>query len=691
MRKLILISPEWLESKVTDLVWRIRADARKVLLVDFNTPLPDGTLLTSPINARVLDAIQIVLLEMRSGPDSSSDCSYYQTATAGTLINLACWMNLRGISDFKYLHPEDVREFVRSMSAGMENCLEVPRRFSEVLEQWERDHRPGDPCPKFTELLGRAMVPASKRGMLPISARMFLKKMQVHGLSPRSTLDSVDTRSDLKVMSYSRVVTVAWASSRLWHLRKALDGNGLSEDPFPEGHIVFSRGLSRPTGRTADVPVETAVRLIDAAVKTVIHFGPALLTAREELIRIRALHDKQSRAHKAQVAITLERLNQVALGCGARAPINQRGKKGRSGIYEVSFRLAINTFLPVAAMIVIGVFTARRRAEILGLEIPAISGSDEDGWWLRSMINKTLQSHDRTPAPKIVQLAVRLLERWGGEQRPNGSDPRLFLVPRKTDSKPPTIFTVEGAIDRFAAFTGVFDESAKRHKEHWHFSPHQFRKLFAVLYVWRYRHGDLGSLSFQLRHTNLDMTRRYASRPAELAHEIVRQQKEFTVGKLVEIAAGEPLRGTGGITLARHIERLRSRVEIEEVEDVEDLIRARVDSGSIVLRGTPLMLLCAARGSPPALRRAACQRQEKPTSLVDGLPDASAAAPELCENCMFAVADTAAIRKLENDVIKLGELLEGPLLTSTVSRQSAETRVASIKKFLGIRSGFAKS
>jgi len=92
------------------------------------------------------------------------------------------------------------------------------------------------------------------------------------------------------------------------------------------------------------------------------------------------------------------------------------------------------------------------------------------------------------------------------------------------------------------------------------FRPHQFRRFFAVLYIWRYDLADWGALSHHLRHFTQEYTRRYVSDP-ELGAIIFQADRQRTAELLTSVAIGNrQLSGLGGERLQRTVRRISARL-----------------------------------------------------------------------------------------------------------------------------------
>ncbi|MCG2592975.1 hypothetical protein LZ009_09300 [Ramlibacter sp. XY19] len=328
---------------------------------------------------------------------------------------------------------------------------------------------------------------------------------------------------------------------------------------------IKSLGLGR-VGRTPTVPVKVAITLIERSARWVMDYARPLLA----LMKWVEKHEGVDRRDLLKIV----RARPPKLeGPASPFPIIHRGRARpedaladlaeasvavRSGL---SLRTAL-VFLQTACVVIVAAFTARRASEIRCLKAGCIEKDKSGKYWLRVFIHKTLQDYTYIPVPDLVVKAVRVLERLSKSARAaSGTDFLLQVkVPgsgevRGVNSKGEPITSIRNDLRNFGFFVDVPPlEDGTR----WCFAPHQFRRFFAVMYVWAYDYGDIDALSFHLRHWNRKQTRRYCTekrvgRPVTVAN------RERAALILSRAALGE-LKFAGRPRLLKAAERLCARM-----------------------------------------------------------------------------------------------------------------------------------
>jgi hypothetical protein len=125
----------------------------------------------------------------------------------------------------------------------------------------------------------------------------------------------------------------------------------------------------------------------------------------------------------------------------------------------------------------------------------------------------------------------------------------------------------------------------------WTFRPHQFRRFFAVLYVWCYDLADWGALAHHLRHFDLEMTRRYVS-DADLGAILNQANRERTAEVLSRVALGSRrLSGPAGERLSASVQalhvRLGQRVQVVPERKLHQRVMRFVERSNLELRAMP--------------------------------------------------------------------------------------------------------
>ena len=166
--------------------------------------------------------------------------------------------------------------------------------------------------------------------------------------------------------------------------------------------------------------------------------------------------------------------------------LTNSSRDNRVSLYE-----AIRYCIPSAARIVIGVFQARRESELSSLTTDCMSEKDDD-LWFESYIAKSLRRDKKLPTVKTVADAIAVLERWSIRGRKvNGTN--LLFSHWEPLGDAISIVKPNEDIKKFADFTLKKRLSSA-------LQVRQFRRFFAVTFMWRYRLANLPALSDFLCH-----------------------------------------------------------------------------------------------------------------------------------------------------------------------------------------------
>jgi len=168
------------------------------------------------------------------------------------------------------------------------------------------------------------------------------------------------------------------------------------------------------------------------------------------------------------------------------------------------------------------------------------------------------------PIPEVVASAIAVLEQLSERARAHTGTSYIFQFNHPgtdfyqgiSQDGVPT-FSLGTYLRKFGYFVDVpeLDDGTR-----WTFRPHQFRRFFAILYIWIYELGDWGALSYHLRHFNPEKTRRYAS-DDELGHIISIADREHTAQVIANAALGKSqVSGFEGNRLKEAAKRLHARM-----------------------------------------------------------------------------------------------------------------------------------
>jgi integrase len=399
--------------------------------------------------------------------------------------------------------------------------------------------------------------------------------------------------------------------------------------PFGVGRtrMGLASTIGENVGRTPCPPDYQTCFLVDRALRWVISYGADLLgilgqvrRSVEEMGRIPPAGERPRILEKLLSGMEWRNIKEGLPG--VPWPLISRFMKFADDETEypksaTDLRTALFVLLPVACFIIIATFSARRREELLSLRDDCIE-TDDDGDWLHTWIEKTLRKLDRIPCPGAVRLAVDVLKELSLEKRTKQGTRWIFDFSNPISGTANIEFNPDEALRTFTTFVGV---PALADGSFWHFTSHQYRKFFAVVYIYRFRFPNLTALSNFYRHFNIDITRRYASnaakggllqlvedrdaddaqrKAAKLALEGARTRsrefeeirRAFVLKILCLIAIGdEPVGGYGGQTLKSELTTLvgdidRDKLRTELAPFIDTVKRLITISPSSDIKGT---------------------------------------------------------------------------------------------------------
>lgn len=661
------IGDEWMK-EIGPGLYKLSDDTGQSLSLSLNKILPDGSSLLDQSNEHLRDTILLVLINARGSTDASIYSARGAVSLANSMMILVHWMFVHNIYYFRQLCAQDINQFITESAKGLDVCINATPRLLRSLE-----HTIGlvgkevARTTTVTAALTAAGIPHEYKSKLPACLAL-LKTFKQSGELPSDSAISVPKRLSISALSKRTE-----CFELLWNFRDQLP-DSFKSPPFPNGSWTVVSRLGQTNGHTRTIPTETAGRLIRRAVEWVLVTGPKLLDFRDTLAREKA----GQTAHKARVVRqqALEGLIATDITANWSKPLVGRIRPREAG---VTVRTAIECFVPTAAWIVIATFTARRHIELSSLKQNSVTGTRETGRWINTYIGKTIRHNDSTPCPEIVVIAVELLKRWGGHE-PN-SDSRLFSASPSNTGRSQD-FRVSGHLDNFACLVDANKYTSAGGEFEWHLAPHQCRRFFAILYVWRYDSPSLEALSYQLRHANLRQTLVYA-RDTELSRILSEESRRLTLHKLSEIASGTTqVAGVLGKRLTKTIAHMRSCIDVTDETGLERKLIEWVEHRGFSFTAT-IWGFCGARAVNPEIRRAACQAPHRDSRSLDsdGRPLTSASDEETCAGCWFHFTDASRQAHWVKVITELQHQIAAPNCTEMM-QYALQSRLEVIQKFV---------
>lgn len=632
-------------------------------------PFPDGTTLLSPENKRFLATIEAVLaieLERRRDGEGAF-CNSTALEPAREYRRLITWMKLRGIEKFQDLTFLEIRRYLHGFCFGLDYHLQCTTRFSEYLNAARNSHAfSAIEADSLAHHMMACGIPKEYLRSLPSVRTLFQKTIE------NLPITESETKSQKQTLAVATIYTHAFDIEKLWLYRDKLP-DALRFNPLPETPHLFAKKHGKQGGHTRTIPPELGAFFLARSVHWVMEVGPELLKViraqenREATFPHRLLEDTEECKH----------FNKLARKWGWKHPLIGLARSGRIGI---ELRSAKKTYLLTSCFVVIVGFTARRGIEAGGLKCNCISGDREHGFWLESYIGKR-DIIDKTPCPEIVVHAVKMIIAMYGRNE-NSSEP-LFRLRENTQKL--SGCTPEN-INEFAKFVGA--DKTPNMADAWSYAQHQFRRLYAIIYVWRYEFPCLASLQHHLRHLYLWMTRTYYH-DRWLEQDVLDESRKLTASKLKDIVRGEvkPV-GILGKSLERALARSGS-VHLVDEDRLDKTLDDFAKRRKLLLKATPWGY-CGCSSSPAHLRRSDCHNRQgslKPMEPYLGGPEGHASSEELCAGCIFHMTDAgreAHWRAVEEQLKPAADASKDSLLGEAIRR-----RLKTVSSF--IRKNFGDS
>lgn len=466
----------------------------------------------------------------------------------------------------------------------------------------------------------------------------------------------------------------------------------LSFDPFPNARVAARASGGRPDSRTPNLPLEEAGKLLACALSWIYDKSPAIEQLLKTWAHARSEASGNGGGAKAAQAAALRAVN--AEYTRLRAEFNLPpgsigiGRVSKDGLSLIEFVHRVQT----AAVVLIGINQARRKNEIIGegarpwgVYFGCVEKSDPfvDAYEIDIYIEKTWQDWRRMPSNRITADVVAALERlrlaMTGLALPRELELterracKLFVVPREDSGG--TVRLGSYSFERHC--DGFFDEAkiAKKWRR-----THQFRRLFALLYMYRHDHPSLQALSEALCHLDLECTRTYvtdssmvdeAERIGNLyrnredeapLEELGEVRREYADAQIRAMLTSSEVGGTLTRRVRKWVRRLAAKAEFD-TDDLNDAVSS-IRSGMSKPGHEPTPYahgVCWASDRHAA--RASCGRK-------GGLARENAGVAT-CSSCPFHSTSVAFLENVERDI---GEL-RSRMRTAICSSEEAALRI----------------
>jgi len=666
----------WLHSPFDATAWEI-SDPLASHVIDFDWALPDGTRLLDQENRPQLATIKAYAKGIREGTFAKTIDAYVQKTWVHNLIYILFWMRKRHIRAFKELTEIDIRLLIDDAKFGASRLIDAAGSltvFFEIkrspMELTKLPHRilPNGVTMELRtrDILDMAGLPKqfSRDERVAWVMTNFSKKLGFH-VRTEDKKYLLDECPEHQVVNKETIRRLLRPLDDLYQMRFAINGDNITFDPFPNGLSTLAASLGQESGRTPTVPYDLAIGLLDRSARWVINHSEGLLDFRDSV---------QQHLQKEMASQRPKQLRSFKKSLLSRIPRFRIGKSDIVVSREREGTLFLNTalrYLFLACFILIAALTARRREEILLLEDNCIS-KDAEGYWLDVFIVKNQMEKTKIPCPKLVKKAVEVLTRLSKSARLinhspilaqfTGIDPSIVLKPDISE------------LNAFASFVAVpsLPDGTK-----WIFSSRQFRRLFAITYIWRWG-GDVPSLGYMLRHRDLDRVYRYvleaesgaifADSPRYFTYEVM---KSLALGK---VTMGAPGGDAASAALRELKEDLEIRTKILDVDRLSGAVEQWVDNCHLILRQNPWVFCGCPTDHPTS--EAICRH-----GCPGFGPNPQNASAITCSKCIFAFS-LKDINPFCQHELKLSQQIYTDSRLPKMLREAAEVRADALRKIV---------
>jgi hypothetical protein len=574
--------------------------------------LADGSMLSAPENCHLMATIDaIILAEYPAAPTSVGQ----QGSSVATLVSnfgiLVQWMKLRGIHYFGHLTDVDLRNFIYDSSCGLDAVLQSQERLRAMLNE-HKINGTAAPLDLATALVA-AGIPHTQTPALPASRAVLTEFIKSGELPACRKLEPKQVGA--KVL-WKRAMTF----QLLWRHRDRV-ADGLSFEPSQSDIAKHVKRWGKEAKGTRTLPIDYTCNLVGMSFTWLYEYGPVLA----DVERVLANLPSGKKERKTLLDKTLTDFN--ALAIGKNWPIRLQTHRDQPTPGYFSWFVATSVFLPLACFVICGIFTARRLAELVSFYAERLNGTRETGYWYSSYIAKRAMD-GAFPCTASVADSIRALA-YLMELRGVKQEQPVFSAMR---GKARLGQRLRKALTRY----GKLVESADG--KEWQLAPHQFRKIYALIYRWRYDHPSLIALSLIFGHVNTKHIAVYTN-SKEWKRDNMEAGKQFTLAKLRDIALGEVTpKGIFGKSLERAISRALGSVELSDESEQLTVLTNLIERRQLDLRAT-LWGYCGAKSVHSNIRRAACATEEIVQSKATVDPEKSS--EDKCAGCLFFSTDSS--------------------------------------------------
>jgi integrase len=646
-------------------------ELRKKSVVDLNIRLLDGSKLTDRRNKEFYELVLEYVEIFRLHNPIIGASVHAQRIRA--LLAFICWLSQYKIRSLSKVTATHLEKFSNDAAFGAEFSLNIPEKVFTAIQQQLVEGK-DLPFRQANTLRRTEIYEIAGVSGLPIRNFIYTTRildwyeyqlkhnfegMELEKLTIQDVLDELDlVPSIVTIQDLHRKLMPL---EEIWSWQHYFKCKPFPKNPFPEGSSKASSRLGSATKRTKTIPPKVAFAMMRESANWVLNYG-------DEIV------DLYSSGAEAPIAI--KRLSDKGLALNVRD-----GKQCHKGVVTLE---GVARYLASACFTVIASLTARRKEEIFDLGYRCIDEDRGDGaYWLTIYIEKTSQRYDLCPVPALVKKAINVLEKLSEKAREQSDSDSLWqYISREGEVVQLNDQKVRYSLQDF--YTSFVDVDSS---QEWKFSFHQFRRMFALLYYYRFEGAYIGALSYHLRHFNIEMTKQYIT-----DEKFMKEMKEigegWTASFLRRVVSGKAkIGGKSGDKIKRKLsdwlKHFRGNVDVIERERVvEKLTRYMKRIGAEFTQqvwGT----ICACPKKTSLRKHSNCANNK-------GEPNIAKGSVETCGGCPFAaytdrfsdaISDDIAAREKTKSFCEKGSVLDEITGVQIVSLQELLTKAEAVSPF----------
>jgi len=605
--------------------------------INFNILLGDSTLLTDKKNKSLLE-LAMRYAEVYKVHAPNSCIKTFQTRMNG-LFRFLFWITSKNINRLDQVTKPHINQFIQESVYGQEIVLAIPKKLYMAIKNTLSKTGDFHELPVINGKIARTRYlidthiynSAINNGLF--SKRIFdyiddelLRKKTPHGKILEKSYDELLEHLELYPVrqTVASIHRMLLPIEEIYDWRHFIEGKNFQFNPFPHGSSKVASRYGIATKRTPSIPAKVGFSYLQECTRWVNDYSDQIIDILEN-------------------NYSADEASEIIKSLGLKFRINERIDPYVSAKFGVVSKEGLLRLLVTASFAVISVLTARRKEEILALE----KGFYDKGF-LKVWIEKTSQRYDHQPVPPLVGKALEILEIISDNARDLYSIDSLFVYANSENE------LVE--YDPGLYLTKLYEMTVKEEVGiEWSFASHQFRRLFALLYYYRWDDAAIGILSYHLRHFNIEMTKRYIT-DNEFAKEMREVGGEWTASFLREVTLGKtPIGGKAGNKIKKKLNdwagEFRSKIDVIEKERVVAKMLRYMDRVGANFTQQVWGTICTCPTKTGLAKNAACTTNNNQPDYASANEEACGGCPFACYTERFKPAIETSIQKEKNNLI----------------------------------------